>query len=43
MKPDLPDSFRLLPEVAEALEQNRPLVALEIDGHHSRTALPAEL
>ncbi len=29
MRPDLPGSFRILPEVAEALEQDLPLVALE--------------
>jgi pseudouridylate synthase len=29
MRPDLPESFSILPEVAEALEKNLPLVALE--------------
>ena len=29
MKPDLPDHFYMLPEIAEALEKNLPLVALE--------------
>lgn len=29
MRPDLPDSFHVLPEVAQALAKNKPLVALE--------------
>ncbi len=29
MRPDLPDSFHVLPEVAQALAKNMPLVALE--------------
>jgi len=29
MRPDLPESFHVLPEIAEALEKNLPLVALE--------------